>query len=306
MEQPIIYKGMPRLSYADIKEELIDAFNSPYFLWYEYLKLSKDYWWVCKLMGETQDAELKAMYWDFGDVHEVEFRDWWLDRGRYLFAEQVQLPKVSLVYKESLNINPTPQNHVLLEIPLNLTERTISKQVLAIIRAQQNRAVKRVSQAKRPLAKLSGLRRDVMKKAHYIWRLNRLITLSKQPNSTIGKPFNTATSQQIGITMGLAPSCLPKRFDTPEKERKKRNGMKVAVSRMLQRANALIANAEIGIFPSFEEVAQRIRWTDEQQLELNAAVYRGEWQPEANDEEFFRKVLNESKNTNSVNSKKTF
>ena len=292
MEQPIIYKGMPRLSYADIKKELNDAYKSPYYLWYEYLKLSKDYWWVCKLKGETQDAELQAMYDDFGDVYKVDFTDWWIDKGRGLFAEQVQLPKVRQVEKESLNINPNPQNYVLLEIPLNLTERTISKQVLAIIRAQPNRAIKRVSQAKRPLAKLSRLRTNVMWDAHYIWRLNRLITLAKHPNSTIGKPFNTLTSQQIGIRMRLARSCLRRAGDTPEIERKKRNGMKVAVSRMLQRANALIANAEIGIFPSFEKVAPRKRWTDEQQLELNAAVLRGEWLPSTEDEKEFRRIFN--------------
>jgi hypothetical protein len=72
-------------------------------------------------------------------------------------------------------------------------------------------------------------------------------------------------------------------------ERKKRNGMKVAVSRMLSRANALIANAEIGIFPSFAPVAKRERWTNEQQQELDAAIERGEWQPPAMNIDYFRK-----------------
>ena len=57
--------------------------------------------------------------------------------------------------------------------------------------------------------------------------------------------------------------------------------MKVAVSRMLVRADALIANAEIGKFPSFDKVEPRKRWTEEQQQELDAAIARGEWQPPA-------------------------
>jgi hypothetical protein len=47
------------------------------------------------------------------------------------------------------------------------------------------------------------------------------------------------------------------------------------------RADALIANAEIGKFPSFDKVEPRKRWTDEQQRQLDAAVARGEWQPPA-------------------------
>jgi hypothetical protein len=82
---------------------------------------------------------------------------------------------------------------------------------------------------------------------------------------------------------------MPKPTDGEEMEHKKRNGMKVAVSRMLSRANALIANAEIGKFPSFELVVKRERWTEEQQRELDAAIERDEWQPRALDIDYFRR-----------------
>ena len=42
----------------------------------------------------------------------------------------------------------------------------------------------------------------------------------------------------------------------------KRNAMKVAVSRMIKRADALIANVEVGIFPSYEAVEFRQRWNN--------------------------------------------
>ena len=81
------------------------------------------------------------------------------------------------------------------------------------------------------------------------------------------------------MKLNLVDNCMPKRTDGEDKERKKRNGMKVAVSRMVIRANALIANAEIGKFPSTEAVAPRKRWTTAQQAALDMAVADGKWRP---------------------------
>jgi hypothetical protein len=57
---------------------------------------------------------------------------------------------------------------------------------------------------------------------------------------------------------------------------------------MVHRANSLIANAEIGVFPSFAPVEKRVRWTEQQQIEFDAAIERGEWQPEAMNIDNFR------------------
>lgn len=293
--QPVVLKGTRRLRYADIEEEVRDARQSPYRWWFEYLQLSKDYWWVCQQKGDTLDAELKKMYEDFGDVHNTNFVNWWIKRGRTIFAEKVSLPKVRKIDSDKSNLSANQQNYLVLEIPLNLTERTISRQVLALLREEPNRQIKRKSEAERPLAKLIGIRQSVIRDARDIWCVNEIVKNAKHPNAIIGKPFNTMTTQQIGIGFRLVRSCLPKFTDGEEVERKKRNGMKVAVSRMVHRANALIANAEIGNFPSFDEVVPRLRWTDEQQKELDAAVERGEWQPPAMDIEYFRKKFDRPK-----------
>ena len=294
---PAVIKGMRRLRYADIEEEVRDARQSPYRWWFEYLQLSKDYWWVCQQAGDTLDADLKSMWEDFGDVHNTNFVNWWIKRGRGLFAEQVSLPKVRKLDGDKNNLSLNQQNYLVLEIPLNLTERTISRQVLALLREEPNRQIKRKSEAKRPLAKLIGIRQSVIRDARDIWCLNQVVQNAKTPNSIIGKPFDTMTTQQIGIAFRLVRSCLPKFTDGEEVERKKRNGMKVAVSRMVHRANSLIANAEIGVFPSFAPVEKRLRWTEQQQIELDAAIERGEWQPIAitMNIDYFRKMYERTK-----------
>jgi hypothetical protein len=287
--QTPVFKGMRHLRYADIQEEVADARQSPYRWWFDYLQLSKDYWWVCQQHGNTLDADLKKMWEYFGDIHNTNFVNWWIKRGRELFAEQVSLPKVRKIDGDKSNLSPNAQNYLVVEIPLNMTERTITRQVLALLREEPNRQIKRNSQAKLPLSKLIGIRKAVLHDAHDIWCLNQLVQNAKKPNSTLGKPFNTMTTQQIGIAFRLVRTCMPKPTDGEEMERKKRNGMKVAVSRMLSRASALIANAEIGVFPSFALVAKRERWTDEQQRELDAALEGGEWQARALDIDYFRR-----------------
>jgi len=281
MENKVVYKGMKRLRYSDRAEEIKDAVHSPYKLWRDYLRLSKDYWWVCKQKGNTLDAELKAMYEDFGDVYALGFNDWWHQKGRALFAEQVKLPAVKQINDNLSNLSPNPQNHLLVEIPLNLTERTISRQLMKILRTHKDRKIERISHAKRPLAKLVGIRKRVLKRAHDIWCVNHLVQLAKQEGSNIGAPFNKMTTHQMGVGFRLVRNCMPRPTDGIEAGRKKRNGMKVAVSRMLNRAESLIANAEIGKFPSFEKVEPRERWTDAQKQALDFAVAQGKWQPPA-------------------------
>jgi hypothetical protein len=294
MKQPKrpVFKGLRRFSYADEREELKAAQESLYFLWWSYLQLSKDYWWVCQQQGETLDGELRGMWQDFGDVYQHGFNTWWSDNGKLLFAEQAKFPHVRKIDDEFSNLSQSAEGHVIVQIPLNLTERTISRQVLAIMRSDPNRKIKPVSKTKRPLCKLRGIRKAVLIDAQDVWCLNYLVEMAKQPNARIGNPFNQMTSQQIGSSLRLVRSCMPKPTDGEEVERKKRNGMKVGVSRMLSRANALIANAEIGIFPSTASVTSRRRWTEEQQKALDAAIAAGKWCPSGADEVRWRQQLN--------------
>jgi hypothetical protein len=289
------YKGLRRFRYANEAEKLRDALASPYRWWWSFLRLSKDYWWVCQQKGNTLDGDLKAMWQDFGDVFAPTFNDWWRKRGRMLFAEQVRLPHVRKIDDQFSNVSVNRAGYVVVEIPLNLTERTISRQVLAILRAEAGRKIQPKSEAKRRLSKWRGIRIDVLSVAHDVWSFNCLIERAKQPKSNVGKPFDAMTSQQLGIALRLVRSCMPKFTDGEDAERKKRNGMKVAVSRMLTRANAVIANAEIGIFPSFAPVAARRRWTAKQQMALDAAVAAGKWRPPAADEGSWRNRLGKPK-----------
>ena len=70
----------------------------------------------------------------------------------------------------------------------------------------------------------------------------------------------TKSLYQFGKDMRLVASCMPKPNDSRDRAAKKVNGMKVAVSRMLLRANNLIENAAIGTFPLIQLCKEPIIW----------------------------------------------
>ena len=55
--------------------------------------------------------------------------------------------------------------------------------------------------------------------------------------------------------------------------------MKVAVSRMLSRANYLAQNSAIGIFPSVQAPVEPIFWRKLQKRRMEEAVFAGQWRP---------------------------
>ena len=284
-------KGSPNITYRSEAEELEGALDSPQYWWWRYLRMSKDYWWVCKQNGNTLDKDLKAMWRDFGDVYRFSFDYWWRNKGRNFLLETVKLPDVKRIDEYLSNVSPKREKYLIVEIPLNLSERRITRRVLKLLREEQNRKIERMSSAERPLAKLKGIRKDILKKAYEVWAVYNLVKLAKKDASSIGAPFNKLTTHQIGVGFELVRNCMPKLGEGVLKGRAKRNGMKVAVSRLVSKADSLIANAEIGKFPSYDKVSPRKRWTDQQQRELDTAIANGEWIPPDIDVEYFRNLF---------------
>jgi len=275
---------MRRFRYRNDELLLNDAKRSPYFWWWTFLRLSKDYWWVCQRNGVADDQNLRAMYRDFGKVYETTFNDWWERRGTGLFYEQMALPNVRQLDPQNLQLTKPLDGHLLLEIPIHLTERTIISKVRQSIRSHPNRVVERKSNAKRPLAKLVGIRQDVIETAFAVWKTYYLSRDDRQVDK-IGQTTGTKSLYQIGKELRLVKSCLPMPTDDKERAAKRVNGMKVAVSRMLSRANYLIDNAAVGTFPSVQPPKQPIVWRPIQQQKINEAVATKQWRPLLNPNE---------------------
>jgi hypothetical protein len=276
--EQLLFKGMRRLRYRQDESLLNDARRSPYFWWWSYLRLSKDYWWVCERKGVADDSRLREMYRDFGKVYEMTFEQWWGRRGIVLFSEQVALPSVRQLDAQNLQVSREWDRHLLLEIPIYLTEKTIISQVRKLVRQHPERAVDRVSTAQRKLAKLVGIRQDVIETAYAVWQLHHA-SRDGRVVEKVGQSKGSKSLYQIGKELRLVRTCMPLVTDGKDQAAKRVNGMKVAVSRMLTRANNLIANAAVGTFPSIQASKEPIAWRAVQQQKLADAVAAGQWRP---------------------------
>lgn len=280
-EQNRVFKGMRRYRYRNDEASVEDAKRSPYYWWWAYLRLSKDYWLICTRKGVAEDARLKSMYRDFGDVFANTFEEWWRRRGAGLFSERLALPKVREVQREQMALSRDTESTVLLEVPLNMTERTLIRQIREILRQHPQRQIERVSTAIRPLAQLKGIRQDVLQVAYEVWQRHYESERANEGGGAVGRKG----LYQIGKEMRLVRTCMPAVTDSDDKARKKVNGMKVAVSRMLSRANNLIDNAALGSFPCVTTIKMPVLWRDSAKRALAYAEREGLWRPLFNENE---------------------
>lgn len=276
--EELIFKGMRHLRYKRQDDMLKDALRSPYYWWWAFLRVSKDYWWTCHRRGAVGDSRLKAMYRDFGNVYEVTFEEWFMTRGKRLLSEELALPEVRKLSPSNLELSRPLGRHLILEIPLNMTEKSIISQVRKQLRNHPDREVERISTAKRKLAKLIGIRQDVIESAYAVWKLHHE-SRDDRIVLKIGQTHGTKSLYQIGKELRLVRSCMPVSTDNQERAAKRINGMKVAVSRMLSRANNLIESAAIGVFPSIQPLKGEIEYSPIQLQLLNEALAAGLWRP---------------------------
>jgi hypothetical protein len=162
--------------------------------------------------------------------------------------------------------------------PLHLTEATIVRQIKDLLRQHPKREVERRSTARRALAKFTGIRKDLLQIVHQTWQLH---AESRDPNKThkIGQVQGRMSLYQIGKQLRLVKTCMPVGTDNAERAAKRVNGMKVAVTRMLKRAQALMDNAAVGVFLCMQPLVEPIVWRSLQRQAMAEAVSRGEWRP---------------------------
>jgi hypothetical protein len=95
----------------------------------------------------------------------------------------------------------------------------------------------------------------------------------------IGKTQGSKSLYQIGKELRLVESCMPAQFDGLSTSAKKVNGMKVAVSRMLSRANNLSVNSAVGDFPNVRPIEKPILWKFRDPEHMKTAAALGHWRP---------------------------
>ena len=284
----LFYKGIDGFTSEHHYEILQKAADSSYRWWFEYLRLSKDYWWLCKQKGKTLDPEFKKVWLAFGDVFEMDFAQWFIKRGYEIFQQSVAPPKVELMRSmETTHAHMKDETKIILSVPIDISEKTLKKQFVEIIRAIENREIRK-GKADFSLLKVKGVRKQVLEKAHSVWCERFKQSYMREHKIDEGTKLDM---YEIGEKLSISPSHN-RRAGEHERDRiLKERVMRVAVNRMHHRAEALIANVEMGRFPSYDPVSvKKKRWTKEQQAQLDKAVESGKWKPLPKSEINWRKL----------------
>ena len=264
-EEMHILKGFSRLKFKSPEDSLDEARTSVRRWWWEYLRLSKDYWLICQTSNprkvETQDERLAVIYKAWGDIYSCSFEEWWLERGTSVFEEAEFFPKVKDIPRDPVERFQTKMldDHIWVDIPLRLSRRTIQRKIGEILDNYQEQRLGNRWELSTAYFRINPVqfRLNTLKKIHEVHTLHREMIVKPRMLSIQIKSAKASLEKadlfRIGKLLGVSPSNDSLIGDSNEVI-KRQNRMRASVSRLLNKGDKLIANCEIGIFPSFKSV----------------------------------------------------
>jgi hypothetical protein len=213
--------------------------NSVYYLWWEFLRRHDGYKRTCENGGKGEYAKLYA---DFGNVHHVSFKEWWIkrDHGARLFAEPLlpnSLSTINAEQVESIQAAMTSGAAIVVVVPLALRKRFILRRFNEILSKHHTRRrgqrTFRESRALYPIASqfnVHGLKTTL---AAYDLR-----------NSS------TKTLWEIAQELRLGDVLTKKELASTDPNTTKKAKLSVAASKKIALARKIIEGVGRGIFPA--------------------------------------------------------
>lgn len=259
-----LLKGQSRVMFRSPEDSLGVVKEGVHRWWWEFLRISKDYWLVCITSKngriETQDKELAKVYRAFGNVYDCSFEQWWIDRGSWVFRETDPFPKVKEVARSPREraAHRYESDRLWVDIPLKLSRRSIQRQIGRILDQHEDQRLSNRLEMSTSKFKLNPVQYRVLtlKKMYEVKALHR--ELISKPTAVEANKKNAAYAKRadlfrIGKLLRVSPSNETLTGDAG-KNFEKQNRMRASVSRLLKRSELLIANVEQGVFPSFKPV----------------------------------------------------
>ena len=228
-----------------LNEEIREAKKTPIYWWFLTLQASDEYLLCCRNQGK---GKLANLYKDFGDVDEKSFAQWWTNQGRKIFAERKKLKRVEVIDErhqlERLSIH---EDRLIIEVPLTLRRQTAIRQIgKALQKAYESRDpvdIWEQSTAKRQIIK-SKIRMKTIEMLLRVWQIRN--------------EYPALNNYEIGLKAKIDLDILARTTDGDQlDDALERRRMTIAVSRYLAQAKNLIANAELGIFPSIKAPSKK-------------------------------------------------
>lgn len=249
---------------SSMAQQVREASTSIRRWWWEYLRLSKDYWLLCQTCPEghpeTYDEALAQTFKDFGNVHEGTFEDWWHRTGSALFAEQQLPPRVTELSDVDGVITGDWAGKIVVEIPLQLTRETVQKQIDGLLDSLTDRPTRqmKVSTSRYPSYKTMP-RLETLQKAHDAYCLHR--EFIAKPKALANHAIDEEDSQTKADLFWIgAVADLNRTYShligMEAKINEKKRYMRSLVSKTVLNASKIISHVEHGKFPCDDEILE--------------------------------------------------
>lgn len=187
-------------------------------------------------------GELAQLYADFGDVHALDFKQWWTEnnRGGTLFTEQAAEDILrELNPEQAASLGTWNKNDFMVVlVPLSQPKRHLTKRFTTLLKHRHEGA-----RGKRMLAKTTAM-----------YKLAGQFTIESLRATLKAYDLRQADSKmplwRVALEAGLAKTVQKEHAGSIyEPDADQKNALNVAASRALKRAKAMIANTARGVFP---------------------------------------------------------
>ena len=194
---------------------------------------------------------MAALYVDFGDVREDDFHKWWTQDARCirLFAEQPLTVKFAeLASPTEWQPQWTADDAMVLVVPLRVSKRRL-KGIFAKMLDQRHTGTR----GRPAVANQVSSARYQLQHNYTIQSLQTGLSVYDLwlANQQLGTP-DRMTLWELGVKAGLNKKAAKDAVSTLSQDRLVgRNVLAATVSRYVKQANAVIANAGLGLFPLY-------------------------------------------------------
>ena len=259
----------PNLSqhhYEEREAEIAAAMRSFYFPWWRCLCLSQEYWRLCHMKGKTGDPAFARVYKHFGNVFRGDFSIWWREHGKLAFAYKVRPPRVRFANPSDLGEiiqQGSVANAQVVVIPDHYSKTELVKQFRTLLGEFEPKPLPQDYTSPFEVGDLRGIKRSVLNDILKVWVTNEGVKVIKAHQMT--RRPELLTHAWIGKVAQIRPERRSEKVRSSATDRNERLALRVKVSRYLLKGARLIANAEIGKFPSLAPQEQHPRrWTSKQ------------------------------------------
>jgi hypothetical protein len=254
--------------------------SSLFFWWLAFLRCSQDYWWICQQQGECDDPRLVKVWEDFGDIYQYKcVMQWWNERGTRLFdSPQIEMDFIA-PFESGLEVlmpedlKTARPGMLCLAVPLFLDAQRACDFILEAWNTARLRGAHYISDAKYQLQNLDLKSKRTIIPAYQSWALNKCVSQIGQ-NERISR----WGGYEMGMHIGLGSQNQPKPRDSLEVAKRKQRTVRALFCQSKKAASELIANVEVGVFPSKATVTRCPRWSQTQQKGMEQAIADGAWQ----------------------------